>query len=247
VRYAVFSDVHANIEALEAVLTDAGRRPPDASLCLGDLVGYGPDPNECVARVRSLRAAAIAGNHDRGAVGQLDPAAFSSLARVAIAWTARVLTEENRAFLAALPDRFESPTFVAVHGSPRDPVEEYILDLPTALAVFAETDFRICLVGHSHLPGVFVRHQDGHIMAQDLRPDEPVHLDGTSRYIVNAGSVGQPRDGDPRAAYLMFDDGDDGGAAVTLHRVGYPIAVTQAKVAARGLPPLLSRRLAAGT
>ena len=243
-RYAVFSDVHANMEALEAVLTDAARRSPDAYLCLGDVVGYGPDPNECVARVRSLGAVAIAGNHDRGAVGRFDAAAFSSLARVAIEWTAQVLTEENRAFLAALPDRFESATFVAVHGSPREPVEEYILDLPTALAVFAETDFRVCLVGHTHLPGVFALKEDGHVQTQDLRPDEALGLARTSRYIVNAGSVGQPRDGDPRAAYLVFDDE---GGRVSLHRVRYPIAETQAKMAARGLPPLLSRRLAAGT
>jgi diadenosine tetraphosphatase ApaH/serine/threonine PP2A family protein phosphatase len=244
VRYAVFSDVHANIEALEAVLADAARRSPDAYLCLGDVVGYGPDPNACVDRVRRLGAAAIAGNHDRGAVGGLDPAAFSPLARAAIEWTARELTEENRAFLAALPDRFETPAFVAVHGSPREPVEEYILDLPTALAVFAETDFRVCLVGHTHLPVVFVRGKDGHIRAQDLRADDVVRLSGTSRYIINGGSVGQPRDGDPRAAYLIFDDGVPG---VTLHRVDYPIAATQAKMTARGLPPLLSRRLAAGT
>ena len=243
-RYAVFSDVHANIEALEAVLADAGRRSPDAYLCLGDVVGYGPDPNACVDRVRRLGAAAIAGNHDRGAVGRLDHAAFSPLARAVIEWTAGELTEENRAFLAGLPDRFESPAFVAVHGSPREPVEEYILDLPTALAVFAETDFRVCLVGHTHLPGVFVRGKDGHIKAQDLRPDAVVRLSGGSRYIVNGGSVGQPRDGDPRAAYLIFDDE---APSVTLHRVAYPIAATQAKMAARGLPPLLSRRLAAGT
>ncbi|HEV2283424.1 MAG TPA: metallophosphoesterase family protein [bacterium] len=243
-RYAVFSDVHASIEALEAVLANAARHSPDAYLCLGDVVGYGPDPNACVDRVRRLGSATVAGNHDRGAVGRLDPAAFSPLARAAIEWTARELTAENRAFLAALPDRFESPAFVAVHGSPREPVEEYVLDLPTALAVFAETDFRVCLVGHTHLPIVFVRGKDGHIKAQDLRPDGVVRLSGASRYIVNAGSVGQPRDGDPRAAYLIFDDE---AAAVTLHRVDYPIAATQAKMAARGLPPLLSRRLAAGT
>jgi diadenosine tetraphosphatase ApaH/serine/threonine PP2A family protein phosphatase len=243
VRYAVVSDLHANVEALEAVLADAERRSPDAYLCLGDVVGYGPDPNECVDRVRGLGAVAVAGNHDRGAVGRLDAAAFSSLARVAIEWTAQTLTEENRDFLAALPDRFESPAFVAVHGSPREPIEEYILDLPTALAVFAATTFRVCLVGHTHIPGVFALTDDGHIKAQRLRPDEALDLAPTWRYIVNAGSVGQPRDGDPRAAYVMFDDE---APRVTLHRVAYPIAATQAKMTARGLPPLLSRRLAAG-
>ena len=242
-RYAVFSDIHANLEALEAILADAGRRSPDAHLCLGDMVGYGPDPNECTARVRGLRAAVVAGNHDRGAVGRLEPAAFSPLARAAIEWTAGVLTEENRAFLAALPERFESPAFLAVHGSPRAPITEYILDLPTALAVFAGAKFGVCLVGHTHMPAVFVRGEDGHIKTQAFRPDEPVRLAGASRYIINAGSVGQPRDGDPRAAYFSFDDVD---MTVTLHRVAYPVAATQAKMTTRGLPPLLSRRLAVG-
>lgn len=243
-RYAVVSDIHANIEAFEAVLSAAGRRSPDVYVCLGDIVGYGPDPNECVARVRSLGAAAVAGNHDYGAVGRVDTAAFSPLAREAIEWTARVLTEEQRAFLAALPERLDFPAFLAVHGSPRDPVEEYILNLPTALAVFAESEFRVCLVGHTHIPGLFVREQNGHVRAQDLRPGKPVRLAPASRYIVNAGSVGQPRDGDPRAAYLIFDAAV---RSVTLHRVAYPVAATQAKIEARGLPPLLARRLASGT
>jgi len=244
VRYAVFSDVHANMEAFEAVLADAGRRSPDAYVCLGDIVGYGPDPNECVARVRGLGAIAIAGNHDRAAAGLFETAAFSPLARAAIEWTARVLTAEHRAFLAALPERLESPAFLGVHGSPRDPVEEYILTLPQALAIFAESEFRVCLVGHTHIPGLFVRSRDGHVYAPDLAPDALVRLAAASRYIVNAGSVGQPRDGDPRAAYLMYDGG---GRGVTLHRVEYAVAATQAKMRARGLPPLLSRRLAAGT
>jgi diadenosine tetraphosphatase ApaH/serine/threonine PP2A family protein phosphatase len=244
VRYAVFSDVHANLEGLEAVLADAGRRSPDAYVCLGDIVGYGPDPNECVARVRGLGAAAIAGNHDRGAVGLFDTSAFSPLARAAIEWTARTLTAEHRAFLAALPERLDCPAFLAVHGSPRDPVEEYILTLPQALAIFVESEFRVCLVGHTHIPGVFSRSRNGHVRAQDFEPDAPVRLAATSRYIVNAGSAGQPRDGDPRAAYLMYDDGR---RSVTLHRVEYAVAATQAKIRAHGLPALLSRRLAAGT
>lgn len=243
-RYAVFSDVHANMEALEAVLADAGRRSPDAYVCLGDIVGYGPDPNECVARVQDLGASAIAGNHDRAAAGLFATEAFSPLARAAIEWTARVLTAEHRAFLAALPERLESRAFLAVHGSPRDPVEEYLLTLPQALAIFIESDFEVCLVGHTHIPALFVRSRNGHIRAQDLTPETPVRLAPTSRYIINGGSVGQPRDGDPRAAYLIYDDG---GRTVTLHRVEYAIAATQAKMRTRGLPALLSRRLAAGT
>jgi diadenosine tetraphosphatase ApaH/serine/threonine PP2A family protein phosphatase len=243
VRYAVFSDVHANLEALDAVLADVGRRSPDVYLCLGDIVGYGPDPNECVDTVRRLGAAVVAGNHDRGAIGGLPLAVFSPLARTALEWTAGVLSAASRLFLAALPERFEAPAFLAVHGSPRGPIDEYVLDLPTALAVFAESPFRICLVGHTHVPGLFVQEEDGHIKAQQLRPDGRAALRPAARYIVNAGSVGQPRDGDPRAAYLIVDDED---LSVALHRVEYPVAATQAKMAERGLPALLSRRLAAG-
>jgi diadenosine tetraphosphatase ApaH/serine/threonine PP2A family protein phosphatase len=228
------------------VLADAARRAPDAYLCLGDVVGYGPAPNECVDRVRTLGAATVTGNHDRGAVGLLPATAFSPLARAAIEWTADVLTPESRAFLSALPERLQSPAFLAVHGSPRDPVEEYILGLPTALAVFAVSDFTLCLVGHTHLPGLFLKDADGGVAARPLRPDQPVTLTGSSRYIANAGSVGQPRDGDPRAAYLVLDD-PGGAQTVTLHRVRYDIAATQAEMAARGLPPLLARRLASGT
>lgn len=242
-RYAVISDIHANMEALQAVLADAAPRSPDGYLCLGDVVGYGPDPNACVERVRRLGGAVIAGNHDRGAVGRLAAAAFSPLARAAIEWTAQELTEDNRAYLAALPERCDTPAFVAVHGSPRRPVEEYILDLPTALAVFAEADFRVCLAGHTHVAGVFARHPNGHVRTEALPPEAPFDLAAASRYIINPGSVGQPRDGDPRAAYLVFDDAR---LQAVLHRVAYPIAATQAKMARRGLPTLLSRRLAAG-
>lgn len=242
-RYAVFSDVHGNLEALEAVLADASRQGPDGYLSLGDLVGYGPDPNECVARIQALGADAVAGNHDRAAVGGLDLDAFSPLARAAIEWTIQVLSAEARNYLAGLPLRLETPSFLAVHGSPRDPVEEYILDLPTALAVFAGAEFRLCLVGHSHIPGLFLMERGGRIGARALPPGETIPLEPAARYIVNVGSVGQPRDGDPRAAYLVLDTS---GRTVTLRRLRYPVGVTQRKITAAGLPVLLAQRLAAG-
>ncbi len=242
-RYAVFSDVHANLEALEAVAADAAAHGPDAFVCLGDLVGYGPDPNECVARVRTLGGCVIAGNHDLAAVGGADLDRFTPLARAAIEWTIGVLSGEAARFLSSLPLRLELPAFLGVHGSPRDPTEEYILDLPTALAVFAESDFARCLVGHTHVPGAFVLGQDGALSAPALPPGDAVRLSTTSRYIINAGSVGQPRDGDPRAAYLLLDAA---AGTVTLCRVKYPVAATQAKMAARGLPEMLVQRLSAG-
>jgi diadenosine tetraphosphatase ApaH/serine/threonine PP2A family protein phosphatase len=243
VRYAVLSDVHGNWEALAAVLRDAARRRPDAYMCLGDIVGYGPDPNECVARVRALGGPVLAGNHDLAAVGALDPSTFSPLARAAIEWTARVLTEEARRWLTALPLRFETPAFLAVHGSPREPAEEYILDLPTALAVFSSSPFTLCLVGHSHVPGVFILEADGAVASRALPPGETVRLASTSRYILNVGSVGQPRDGDPRAAYLVLNTASH---TATLHRIRYPIAVTQRKMMTQGLPAPLVHRLSVG-
>lgn len=242
-RYAVLSDVHGNLEALEAVLADVRRRRPDAHLCLGDIVGYGPDPNECVARIRALGGPVIAGNHDLAAAGMLDPDAFSPLARAAIEWTRGVLTEETRAWLAALPDRLGDPAFLAVHGSPRDPIEEYIIDLPTSLAIFSEHAFSLCLVGHSHIPGAFILAADGTVSARALPVGKSLRLTRASRYIVNVGSVGQPRDGDPRASYLVLDTT---ARTVALQRLEYPVAVTQEKMAARGLPVPLAQRLALG-
>ncbi len=242
-RYAVLSDVHGNLEALETVLADVGRHRPDLCLCLGDTVGYGPDPNECASRIRELGGPVIAGNHDLAAVGALDTSAFSPLARAAIEWTISVVSEETRRWLVTLPDRLENPAFLAVHGSPRDPIEEYILDLPTSLAIFSEHPFSLCLVGHSHVPGAFVLASDGTVSARSLPVGEGVQLAHSSRYIVNAGSVGQPRDGDPRASYLLLDTDT---CTVTLQRLPYPIRATQEKMAARGLPPPLAQRLALG-
>jgi diadenosine tetraphosphatase ApaH/serine/threonine PP2A family protein phosphatase len=242
-HYAVFSDVHANLEALETIVADAARHHPDAYVCLGDVVGYGPDPNECVAQVQALGGDVIAGNHDRAAIGGADLDLFSPLARTAIEWTMRVLSDETRRFLASLPLRLETPTFLAVHGSPRDPVDEYILDLPTALAVFNDSHFTLCFVGHSHVPGAFVLRGDGKVGARALPPGEAVRLTRGSRYIVNVGSVGQPRDGDSRACYLLLDTA---ARSVTLRRLRYPLTATQEKMVARGLPALLARRLSAG-
>ena len=140
-RFVIFSDVHANLTALDAVLADAESRRPDAYVCLGDVVGYGPDPNECVARVRALGAETVAGNHDRAAVGEIDLDTFTALARTAIEWTQQVLAPDARSWLAALPARLNAHGWLAVHGSPRDPISEYIFDLPTALANFAAAEF----------------------------------------------------------------------------------------------------------
>ncbi len=242
-RYAVLSDVHGNLEALEIVLADVRRGRPDVCLCLGDTVGYGPDPNECAERIRGLAGPVIAGNHDLAAIGALDISVFTPLARTAIEWTIGVVSEDTRRWLVTLPDRLVVDDFLAVHGSPRDPFEEYILDLPTSLAIFSEHAFSLCLVGHSHVPGTFILEADGTVSARALPVGESVPLARSSRYIVNVGSVGQPRDGDPRASYLLLDTET---RTVTLRRLPYPIAATQAKMTARGLPIQLAQRLALG-
>ena len=242
-RYAVLSDVHGNLEALEAVLRDARRGRLDACLCLGDTVGYGPDPNECVARIRSLGGPVIAGNHDLAAAGMLDPSAFTPLARAAIEWTRDVLTHETRAWLATLPARLDDPAFLAVHGSPRDPIEEYIIDLPTSLAIFTAHAFSLCLVGHSHVPGAFILQADGAVSARRLPVGRGVRLARAARYIVNVGSVGQPRDRDSRAAYALWSVED---GAVAIRRVPYDVDAARRKIVAGGLPQYLADRLAWG-
>lgn len=242
-RYAVLSDVHGNLEALEAVLAAVHRDRPDTVVCLGDTVGYGPDPNACASRIQELGGPVLAGNHDRAALGALDVSAFTPMARAAIEWTIGVVSEETRRWLESLPDRLETPHFLAVHGSPRDPIEEYILDLPTSLAIFSEHAFSLCLVGHSHVPGAFVLERDGTVSARELPAGAAVPLDPSSRYIVNVGSVGQPRDGDPRASYVLLDLT---ARTATLRRLGYAIAATQEKMTSRGLPVQLAQRLSLG-
>lgn len=241
-RYAIVSDVHANLEALEVVLADIAGRRPDAVVCLGDFVGYGPDPVPVVDQLRSRLVGAVAGNHDLAALGRLDISTFNSLAQAAIVWTRDQLTDPVRRFLDALPRTITPDGFLAVHGSVRDPVEEYIFDQETARASFDAAAFSLCLVGHTHVPAVFVRVGEA-VTGEPLLPDQTLELHPDRRYIVNVGSVGQPRDGDPRAAYLWLDAD---ARTATLVRLPYPVEKTQEKMMAVGLPPMLAERLAYG-
>lgn len=241
-RYAVISDIHANLEALDVVLADAEMRGPDALICLGDFVGYGPDPVACVERLRDRLAGAVVGNHDRAAAEQIDIAGFNPYASAAIVWTRERLTEEVRRYLRALPERLEGSGFLGVHGSPREPVDEYILDAAVAREAFEADGFRLCLVGHTHVPGIYI-HDGERVAALPFVAGQVLELQASHRYILNVGSVGQPRDGDPRASYLWLDEGT---ASATLVRLDYPLAKTQEKMAAAGLPDLLVERLAYG-
>jgi diadenosine tetraphosphatase ApaH/serine/threonine PP2A family protein phosphatase len=241
-RYAVLSDVHANLEALEVVLADIASRGPDAIICLGDFVGYGPDPNACVERLRGSVAGAVVGNHDLAALERADISMFNPHARAAILWTRDRLSEGVRQYLGDLPRELRRDAFLAVHGSPRDPTDEYLFDAATARASFDGVEFRLGLVGHTHVPGVFI--DDGErVTARPLIPDEVLDLRPAHRYLINVGSVGQPRDGDPRAAYLWLDEG---ASRAHLVRLAYSVPYTQEKMRAAGLPEVLVERLAYG-
>lgn len=245
-RFAILSDIHANLEALETVLADVRQRECDRIVCLGDFVGYGPNPNECVERLVPLVAErSVAGNHDRAAVSQLEITSFNVYAQEAILWTQRTLRPSVASYLSALPAEWSNTTslaFLAVHGSPRDPIEEYVLDSRTARENFRHRAFPLCFIGHSHVPGLFISTEEA-VEAYPFPPAEEVRLHPASRYLINVGSVGQPRDGDPRAAYAVLDTD---AAVVTLIRLEYPIEQTQEKMEREGLPAMLVERLSVG-
>lgn len=247
-RCLVLSDIHSNLEAFEAVLADAtahGDMPVDQVWCLGDVVGYGPDPNACVELLRSLPHRCIAGNHDWATLGRLDLRDFNSDARQANLWNREQLTRQNLAYLEALPETLEEGEFTLVHGSPRHPVWEYIIYASTAQTSFAHFDTPFCLVGHTHAPVIFrLSDSDGGQVCEALPPalDEPFSL-GPERLIINPGGVGQPRDGNPQASYALLDTE---ARTIRHHRVPYPVEKTQAKMLEHDLPLRLVVRLSYG-
>ncbi len=243
----MISDVHGNLEALDAVLADIDLKAAQAPggkrsvLFLGDAVGYGPNPNECVATIKKNALQGVAGNHDWAVLGLTSTSYFNPHAQEAIRWTDGVLSAENRAALEGLPlvNRVEEAGLFLVHGSPYEPEKwHYLLDFSQAKVNFEHFRERVCLIGHSHLPFVMERSPLGEITAYK----EGAELDRAGcRYIINAGSVGQPRDGDPRACYLLLT-----GAGAEFVRVPYDIGTTQHKMRAAGLPPPLIERLQKG-
>ena len=246
-RSLVLSDIHANLAALEAVLRDAEGRHLDQIWCLGDVVGYGPDPNQCVECVRALEPIAVAGNHDLATLGKMSISEFNPDAQRACLWTSRELNPEGESYLQSLPAIMEMGDFTLVHGSPREPIWEYILSPSIAQANFACFDTPFCVAGHTHAPLVFVsRPANG---GETSRCEAIIPQSGTliplgeERLIANPGSVGQPRDGDPRASYLIVDT-DEG--TLEYRRVHYPIEETQRRMEAKGLPYRLITRLSFG-
>jgi len=240
-RTAILSDVHSNVEALTAVLEDARRRHVDEVVCLGDCVGYGAEPGPCIAILREACAVIVAGNHDQAAAGTLDASRFSTLARRSAEYTHDLLTTEEREFLAGLPLEAEHDGLLLVHASPVAPGHfPYIKDLAGAAKAFHGRQFRAAVYGHTHLPMSFHEHQDGSVTVS-LHPS--TSLGGEGSFLVNVGSVGQPRDCDPRACYAIHDSS---AASLVVRRVEYDIEKTQRKIDASGLPETLGRRLLAG-
>ncbi len=238
-RALIVSDIHSNRAALAAVLADAAARGGfDALWCLGDLVGYGPEPGACLELLRRYPLTAVAGNHDHAALYPETAAGFNHNAAAAALWTAGQLSREEQDFLADLPLTATAGAFTLVHGSLRAPLREYLLSPAAAAATFARLTTPYCLVGHSHLPFSCVENRDGPEFVT-FAEDELYPLDERRR-IINPGSVGQPRDYDCRAAYAVYDDA---AGTVEQRRVSYDIADTQDRMRQAGLPPGLIDRL----
>ena len=243
-RSLILGDIHANLIALQAVLADAEERGGfDQVWCLGDTVGYGPDPSACLSLLRSYSPLTVAGNHDQAATGQIGVEVFNGPAAEAALWTAQQLTAEDQAFLSGLPLITTSGDFTLVHGSLREPLWEYLLGEESALATFQLLSTKFCLVSHSHIPFI-CRENQGDPTFVEFTEDQKFVLNqerlNGERWIINPGSVGQPRDQDPRPSYAVHDSAPD---VISRHRVSYDIGETQERMRQARLPQRLIDRL----
>ncbi len=239
-RILILSDIHANFDALQAVLSDAGQ--VDSVWCLGDLVGYGPDPNEVIELIRMQPfLVCLMGNHDAAVLGQLDLESFNRDAQLSAEWTRTVLKEENKKFLETLAEKRVIESVTLSHGSPRNPIWEYLLDLSTVTLNFDHFLTPYCFVGHTHIPIHYQYTNNGHVNWSIPQSGQPVQL--PIRSILNPGSVGQPRDRDPRSSYAIFDPD---AKTWELHRVSYDPKPVQKRILEAGLPRRHAYRLDEG-
>jgi len=240
VKYSIISDVHGNIESLQrafSLIPDG-----DTVLCLGDMVGYGPNPNECVRLIRDRAAAAVLGNHDLAALDNFGVEYFNDAARAAIEWTQTVLDEESRTWLNGLSYELRYPGFLLVHGAPVD-YFEYILDKRSATKAFALTDAPLVFIGHTHIAEHWTQEPDGTVSHAHMQLGGELHLEAGKRYIVDVGSVGQPRDLNPEASFVRYDSDT---RRVEWVRYEYPIGDVQNKIHLCHLPDYLATRLESG-
>lgn len=240
-RYAILSDIHGNLEALQSVIQDIEKKSVDPIICLGDIVGYGPNPNECIQMIKATAKINLAGNHDYAPMGKIDTSYFNHYAKLAIEWTRTELKAESEAFLANLP---LSATFngnLFVHATPYRPDEwNYIFSIDDAIKNFMAFEEQICFIGHSHSPVIFVESNNHHYR---VSLETQMTILDNERYIINIGSVGQPRDLNPRSAYAIYDTDTQ---TYRLNRVEYDIYKTQKKMKEAGLPDFLIARLQVG-
>jgi predicted phosphodiesterase len=240
-RYAIFSDIHSNLEALEAVLEAYQKERIDEYLCIGDVVGYAANPNECIERLRKVAMITLVGNHDWAAVDLFSADNFNPEAQKAIFWTKANLTESSKYFLSSLKLVYDIEKLVLVHGSLDSPqVFNYLTNVYSCAATFKLLRSSVCFVGHTHVPVVFIQDKKGDIRYQDV---ESLKIEPDNKYIINVGSVGQPRDSIPAAAYCIFDTSDQ---QVQIKRIKYDVFKARRKIIEAGLPQFLADRLLTG-
>jgi len=241
-RYAILSDIHSNADALSAVLRELDGLDMDVLVCLGDIVGYGPSPNETCDLLRERGCIAIAGNHDEAAVSTDEADSFNSLARAAIAWTRAELTPSNREYLRSLPREYRFDSFAIVHGAPTFHFA-YIQDIADAQAAFERVTMPVTFIGHTHVAEVYYRDESGRTFHQKLSSGGRIDVTPQYRYIVNPGSVGQPRDRNPQASFAYFDDE---AGYIEVRRVTYDVMRVRERMERAKLPAQLGDRLSLG-
>ena len=246
-RYGVISDIHGNYQALQSVLEYLKQENIDRIINCGDIIGYGPQPNECVEAVRNCsNMYSVIGNHDWAVAGLEDTSKFTEYAEDSVKWTARETSNDNINYLASLDYKKGGKDFMFVHGSPRDPLDEYILNVSIASENFKKMVKPICFVGHTHSPCCFRRNNYGEVESIMFFPEKPIVIEDNFRYIINVGSVGQPRDGNPHSSVCIYDTPVEAGATVTIARIEYDIEETQKRIKSSGLPNFLATRLIKG-
>ncbi len=239
--YLIFSDVHSNLEALQAFLEEAKKIPHDQLVCLGDLVGYGPDPNPVIDLIKEKVDIVLAGNHDYAVCGKIKTSNFNPYAYHATIWTRKVLSEENQAYLNSLPIFLESEGIAWAHSSPFEPNRwHYLTSKEDALENFEVLKVELCFMGHTHKPLVFKEVSKGEV---ELLENLDIKLSQNSRYLINVGSLGQPRDGNPEPCFIQFDSVTK---ELKFHRFSYLLKETQRKIHTNGLPSFLAERLSQG-
>lgn len=238
-RYGIFSDIHSNLEALEEVLKAYQKEDIDSYFCLGDLVGYATEPNECIEKIKNLNCVTIAGNHDWACINKLSLDYFNDLARRSIIWTKPKLKQENKNYLESLNLIYKDKNFTLTHGSLDNPQEfYYIFDAKDCVETFNLLETNICFIGHTHRAGFFIKAEEN-ISYSTV----PIKIEKSKKYIVNVGSVGQPRDRDPRASFCIYDTKKQ---EVEIKRIDYKFKRTSNKIIEAGLPLFLAERLLVG-